>query len=135
VTEGKVKFCPRCGSANLEFSELAGGNATCGNCHWVGSTDDLFMVPFCHDFFSDEGMVRGLMNDLRVMLSGELGVPYLKFLVKWGFVKSTNGVADRVAFTRYLVAIAKALLVAVFEERKRLSVEAAAQPQGADNAN
>jgi hypothetical protein len=75
------------------------------------------------------------MNDLRVMLSGELGVPYLKFLVKWGFVKSTNGVADRVAFTRYLVAIAKALLVAVFEERKRLSVEAAAQPQGADNAN
>lgn len=134
MTDSKVRFCPRCGSANVEFSELAGGSAKCGNCPWTGTVDDLFVVPFSHDFFSDEGMVRGLMNDLRSMLSGELGLPYLKFLVKWGFVKNPNGVVDRVVFTRYLVAIAKALLVAIFEERKKLSVEAAAQV-GANDAN
>jgi hypothetical protein len=135
VTDSKVRFCPRCGSANLEFSELAGGNAKCENCAWSGSVDDLFVVPFSHDFFSDEGMVRALMNDLRGLLAKELGVPYLKFLIKWGFVKTTGGVADRVTFTRYLVAIAKAILLAIFEERKRLSTESSAQATGAHSGN
>lgn len=134
MTNSSVKFCPRCGSANLNFSQLAGGAAVCGNCEWKGTSDDLFEVPFSHDFFSDEGMVRNLMSDIRNLLAGEMGLPYLKFLIKWGFVREVSGSPDRVALTRYLVAIAKAILVGIFNERKLIAEETAVK-SGEANAN
>jgi hypothetical protein len=63
------------------------------------------------------------MGELRKLLSGELGLPYLKFLVRWGFVKADMGdiagTLDRKIFSRYMAAIARAVLTAIIEERAR----------------
>jgi hypothetical protein len=119
----KVRFCPVCGSFSVDFSELSGGAAGCNNCDWKGSLEDLFSVPFSHELGGNSGIIQQLSNELRGIVSGTLGIPYLKFLIKWGFVKMVNGNVDRVVFTRYLVVIARSILVSILEERKRISNE------------
>lgn len=130
-------FCPQCGSAGVDFSLLEGGNATCRGCHWSGRKDDLLVVPFKHDFANDEALVVNLMGDMRLLLSGELGLPYLKFLIKWGFIstdlKNVAGTLDRKTFTRYLARIAQAILLSVLDERRKIeaeSVQARADAEG-----
>lgn len=124
--ESKIRFCPQCGSAKVTFSELIGGVAKCGvrTCLWEGTTDELLAVPISHEFLSEESMMIQLMNDLRLMFSGELGVPYLKLLLKWGFIKANaNDLAntlDRKIFARYLAAIARGVLTTILEERAKI---------------
>lgn len=120
-------FCPHCGSAGVDFSVLEGGAASCRGCNWTGSKMDLLTIPFKHDFANDEALVVNLMGDLRNILAKELGLPYLKFLIKWGFisadVKDVAGTLDRKTFARYLSRIAQAILLALLDERRKIETE------------
>jgi hypothetical protein len=130
VTQDTVKFCPQCASANVDFSSLAGGQARCHGCNWMGPVDDLMSVPIQHDFaLGKESIIQEMMTDVRKFLSAELGLPWLKFLLKWGFVEGDlerlGETLDRKKFARYLAAIGRATLVAVIDERAKQSREAA----------
>lgn len=130
MTQDSVKFCPQCGSASVNFSALAGGTADCTGCNWHGTNEDLLVVPVKHDFVGKESILIDMMNDLRKFMSGELGLPWLKFLLRWGFIQGDIndllGTVDRKSFARYMAAIARGVLTAVFEER---SHQSAAQGQ------
>ncbi len=127
TTEDSVRFCPQCGSASVDFSTLVVGGlsgAHCNGCRWEGSAEELLLVPIQHEFqFGKESIVAEMMNDVRQLLSGSLGVPYLKFLLKWGFVKGEvtdiGGTVDRKQFARYLARIGHAVLMAVIDERTK----------------
>jgi hypothetical protein len=124
----QVRFCPRCGSAAVNYSVLEGSLAECSGCQWSGGRDQLLVVPITHDFINDEDMLRSMMQDMRALLSGSLGVPYLKFLTKWGFVGTDkNGKADVRAFSKYLATIAAAILNAILSERARQEQEQVGQ--------
>lgn len=135
MTKSDVKFCPQCGSAAVDYSPLAGGAATCRGCLWKGTNTDLLVVPIQHEFLADEHIVNGMMSDLRKLLAGELGLPYLKFLLKWGFLEGdiarAKDTIDRKKFSRYIAAIAQAILLAVIETRAKLAT--AAKPEGQAN--
>ena len=130
-----LKFCPQCGSAAVDFSALAGGAAKCRGCGWAGTCDDLLTVPIGGNFL-DGSMVVGMMNDLRNLISGELGVPYLKFLIRWGFLQADvarlRDTLDRKKFARYVAAIARSLLIAIVEERVKIEVESVSSSGGTD---
>jgi len=130
MTNTFVRFCPVCGSAGVDFSELAGGDAVCRGCGWNGKREELMVVPTTAD--DDSQLLVRLMGELRRLLSGELGFPYLKFLIKWGFLKADErdvvGTLDRKAFARYIAAIARAILTAVLEERSRAAAAATEVP-------
>ncbi len=119
-----VKFCPQCGSASVDYSELAGGSADCRGCLWKGNADELLVVPIQHDFaMGKESIIAEMMQNVRGMLSGELGLPWLRFLLKWGFVagdiNDPANTVDRKQFSRYLAAIGRGCVAAVLEERER----------------
>lgn len=115
-----VKFCPQCGSARVDFSELVGSEASCKGCGWKGSNEALLVVRGAAAALQGDKTAE-FVNDLRQMLSGELGVVMLRFLLKWGFLKAdTNNLAqtlDRKEFARYLMRICKAVADALIEER------------------
>lgn len=134
--QDSVRFCPQCGSASVDFSTLVGGQATCAGCRWKGATDDLLVVPIQHDFaLGKESIISDMMSDIRKFLAGELGLPWLKFLLKWGFlegdINNLPKTLDRKKFARYLATIGHAVLLAVIAERARQSREAA-QQKGTD---
>jgi hypothetical protein len=120
-----VKFCPQCGSAAVNFSALAGGDAECRGCRWQGKVEEVLSLPILKDspLAGEDTAIQGMVKDLRALLSGSLGLPYLKFLVKWGFLKCdlerVADTIDRKQFARYLVAIAKGVITAVMAERTR----------------
>lgn len=128
-----LRMCPQCGSPGVDFSGLAGGHASCRGCHWKGAVEDLLAVPGSAEV-SDETQLASMMNEVRRLLSGELGLPYLKFLLKWGFLTGdiNNIVAtlDRKAFARYMAAIGKAILIALLEERSRVEALRIAEKAG-----
>lgn len=126
MSQDSVRFCPQCGSASVDFSALAAGSAHCRGCNWKGSNDDLLLVPIQHDFtFGSASIITEMMNDVRRLLSGELGVPYLRFLMKWGFIEGDPehlaANLDRKKFARYMAAIGHAVLSAVIAERMKQS--------------
>lgn len=127
--KGAVGICPKCASASVDYGELVGSVAHCRACKWTGAREDLVIIPFNHDFISDESIAHALIGDLKQLLSGTLGLPYLRFLLKWGFLEGSSSRAvdtvDRVKFTRYLMAIARGVLVAILEERARNDAEKA----------
>lgn len=129
MSAGSLKCCPQCGSAGVDFSELAGGTATCRGCRWVGVVDDLLAVSFEHDFITDEAMFLNLLNAMRRLVSGQLGLPYLDFLIKWGFLKADPArikeTVDRKKFARYIAAIARGVLTSILQERAKIEAEVA----------
>jgi len=129
----EIKLCPQCGSPGVDYSALAGGKANCRGCRWQGSADDLLNLPGSAEV-NDEGVLYRMLNDLRSLLSGELGLPYLKFLMKWGFLEGdVNNPArtiDRKQFARYIAAIGRAVLNAMIVERSRAEAERAAEKAG-----
>ena len=139
MTQDTVRFCPQCGSASVDFSALANGAARCLGCNWSGVNEDLLLVPIQHDFsFGSASIITEMMNDVRRLLSGELGLPYLKFLIKWGFVEADinnlGNTLDRKIFARYLSAIGHAVLNAVIAERMKLSSEKSQKDREANDA-
>lgn len=124
--KGELRLCPQCSSASVDFSSLEGGTARCRGCSWRGYNTDLVVMPFEHEFLADESMVIAMVNDMRLLLSGSQGVPYLKFLMKWGFLAGKEsdvvGTVDRKKFARYLAAVSKGILTAVLAERARQDI-------------
>lgn len=128
-----VKLCPQCGSPAVDYSTLAHGAANCRGCRWKGKVEDLLAIPGSAEV-NDQATIVGMLNDVRSVLSGELGLPYLKFLMKWGFItgdpKNPVATVDRKAFARYMAAIGRALVTAMIEERSRAEVERIAKKVG-----
>lgn len=124
--KGELRLCPQCASASVDFSSLTGGTARCRGCRWSGYSTELVLMPFEHDFLADESMAIAMVSDMRLLLSGKQGVPYLKFLLKWGFLQGSEqdlvGTIDRKKFARYLSAMARGLLTSVLEERARQDI-------------
>lgn len=130
-----VKLCPQCGSPGVDFSPLAGGAAQCRGCRWQGKVDDLLAIPGTAEV-NDEATLGAMLNDVRRLLSGELGLPYLKFLMKWGFIAgdplNPKETIDRKAFARYMAAIGRAVLTSMLEERSRAEAARSAEKAGAN---
>jgi hypothetical protein len=129
----EIKLCPQCGSPGVNYSVLDGGAADCRGCRWRGNTTELLNLPGSAEV-NDEGVLFRMLNDVRGLLSGELGLPYLRFLMKWGFLEGdANNPArtvDRKQFARYIAAIGRAVLIAAIEERSRMEAARAAQKVG-----
>lgn len=126
MSEEIVYQCPECGSPAVEFSELAGGSASCSPCKWTGKKDDLLGTPFEHILGSREGVGFELVNDLRRVISTSPG--FLAnlggFLNRWGFVDLDNpGPEVTKSMVRYMAVIARAVLKAIIEERKKIEEE------------
>jgi hypothetical protein len=112
----------------VDFSALVGGAASCRGCQWSGTAAELLLVPIQHDFaFGSESIITEMMADVRRFMSGGLGIEWLKFLLRWGFIegdiKNTVNTVDRKKFSRYLAAIGHATLTAIVAERSRQAEE------------
>lgn len=129
----EVRMCPQCGSPGVDFATLIGGQAACRGCSWKGITTDLLVVPSSVDGI-DERAMSGMINEVRQLLSGPLGLPYLRFLLKWGFLAGdlANPAAtiDRKKYARYCAAIARGILTALYEERSKQEAARAAERAG-----
>lgn len=122
-----LRFCPDCGSAGVEFSTLAGGSASCKGCSWKGRTEDLPLIPVRSDLGTSETVLLQIVNDLRRIMSKDMGVVLLQFLLKWGFVsgdpskiKETVNVKE---FSRYLSTITRMIVAGIMEERSKIERE------------
>jgi hypothetical protein len=119
ANESVVYFCPTCGGASLDFSELAGG-ASCRTCGWKGHLHERVAYPFKHDFLSGESSIHQLVSDMRVVVAASSKL-YITLLLKWGFL--TKGPGLEKAAARYLAAVVRATLTAFIEERDRIEQE------------
>jgi hypothetical protein len=110
----------------VDYGQITGSDAYCRGCRWTGTREDLLVLPVEHEFLSDESMALAMVNDMRQSLSGELGLPYLKFLIKWGFIKSDvvnpGNTIDRKKFAAYLAAITMGVLSSVLKCRAEFDV-------------
>lgn len=123
----QMYVCPECGGASVDFSGLVGGAAECRVCGWVGTRDRLLSVPFDNRMGAPGEVMVAMRNDLRQTYA-KAASGFLRFLIKWGFVPAVdrNGtieVTDRKLVVRYMNAISKASLNAIFEERQKVDRE------------
>lgn len=126
MTEGtKIYLCPECGSPAIERSLISGATSSCRGCSWAGSADRLVVLPVAGETGSD--LLVAMINDLRGLLSGPLGLVLLQFCTKWGFinVKTDKKVMAR-QLGRYAAASARGIMTALFEERNKMEAERAA---------
>lgn len=125
MTDG-LRLCLVCGSPAVDFSELTGGEAKCRGCGWVGKKEDLALIPTTHTNYSEEQLLS-LVSEMRALISTDMGVPLLKFLIRWGFLSADldnlANTVDRKLFSRYLAAIAKNILVTMLSQREALEKE------------
>lgn len=128
----RVRLCPKCGSAAVDFSTLSGGRAECRACRWQGSAEELVNLPFDHMYGGDEGVAVTLHNDLRALFSNPLmATGLVRFLAKWGFVPTDkDGKADAKLATRYIAAMGRGLFRAVIEEREKIELESKKENNG-----
>lgn len=109
----------------MDFSSMVGGQGECRSrdCGWKGTREELVAIPFKHPFMTDESVMHQFTQELRQLLARDIGVVLLRYLIKWGFVRTVEvqgkTQVDAKQFTRYLVVIARAIIVAVLEERNR----------------
>lgn len=134
TTTAKVVFCPECGSPSIETgtgvilaSDPGKIGSSCKACGWKGMVSDLAATTLQHTFGSDEELTKALVGDLRVLLAKEGAVLFGKFLMKWGFldVQQTpkGSVINTRQLSRYIVAIGRATLTAIVEERQKIETE------------
>ncbi len=122
-----VYQCPQCGSPAVEYGELVNSSASCRACKWVGLREQLLATPFEHMLGTRDGIGFELFNDVRRLLTNSPAflVSLGGFLARWGFVDLTRPQNEVVrTTTRYVAAIASALLRAVIEERNKIEEEA-----------
>jgi len=127
TTNDQMYICPECGGASVDFSGLVGGVAECRVCEWVGTRDRLLSVPFDNSMGSPREVMLAMRNDLRITYA-KAADGFLRFLIKWGFVPAVDRdgkieVIDRKLVVRYMNAVSKASLNAVFEERQKVERE------------
>ena len=114
-----IRCCPQCGSPAVDYSLLTGGQASCRGCFWGGKAEDLLNISAAG--LDSTGRTIELMNDLRSLMSRNMGQPLLTFLIKWGFLdvnpNDIIGTLDRRIFSKYLAAIAAGVLKAIIETK------------------
>ena len=119
-------FCPACGGASIEASEI-GGTASCGICTWKGTTDDLNTYKFTHGHASKEEIFHDFFLGVRALLGKEMSLEFGKLLLKWGFVTlPTNASGNKVfgqTVARYLGSAAQAIARSVVETRAAIEKE------------
>ena len=128
MTSDKLRLCPQCGSASVNFSSLVGGSATCRACHWEGRTEDCFTSDVHHVGGTAESTALAFSNDYRKLFqSKSFAVDLVRFLVRWGFVSavdSGSGISlDNKLALRYINAIAQSGLKAIIQEREKIELE------------
>lgn len=125
ATDDVVYLCPNCGSPAVEFGELVGADASCRGCKWEGRREDLVGVPFGHLLGNRDGIGFELYNDMRRLFSTPTFLVQLGgFLSRWGFIdlNEDKSVVTR-STTRYVAAVARAVLRAMIEEREKIEME------------
>jgi hypothetical protein len=118
-----VYLCPECGSPSLEYPYETGLVATCLACGWSGKQDQMLVTPIVHQEGSVDNMVSRLINDLRRILSNPaFGVPFGKFLMKWGFIDKKPNTK---ILGRYFASCAVGIVTALIKERQKIEKERA----------
>jgi hypothetical protein len=65
----KLYFCSACGSASVNASSLAGGDACCTICSWKGKTEELVALPLGDGIGAPDDVYRAFFLDVRALLS------------------------------------------------------------------
>lgn len=123
-TTEQALFCPKCASALVDYSALADEGARCNACGWSGRRSELMTTPFTHETGDSDQVMIHFVGDLREMLSKHFAIPFGLFLQKWGFLPEEPK-AMAAALARYVTAVARVSVRAVFEERMRIEKERA----------
>jgi hypothetical protein len=117
-------FCPDCSSAGVTTVDVA-GTASCNGCDWTGRIEQLAVVPVPKG--QSDTFTLQLVNDLRKLLAKDMGLEFLKFFGRWGFLKfdpnNVAGTINRKQFSRYLAAVARGIATSLFEERAKIEQE------------
>jgi hypothetical protein len=121
----KSRFCPTCGGADVEVSQLAGGGASCNICGWSGKVEELLTFHFSHNLGSPEQVFQSFFLDLRGVVSQRFLEQIGKLLIKWGFIDLP---IDRKLFARYVGGMCKGIVKGIFDTRKEIEKEKHAQP-------
>lgn len=122
----KAWFCPGCGSASVEASEL-GGTAKCLACTWTGTVADLNTYRFTHGHASKEEVLHHFAMDVRTLFSQHIALEIGKLLLKWGFIVLPTLAKDSPAFSktvaRYIGGAARAVAKSMVETRADIDKE------------
>lgn len=121
-TTEQALFCPECTSALVDFSVITGGTARCQACGWSGAQSEMMTTPFSHDMGSSEQVMVAFAGDLRNMFSQNFAIPFGRFLMKWGFLPEEPKQMG-IVLARYVTAVARVAVRAVFEERAAMEKE------------
>jgi len=124
-----MRYCPTCGSAHIQFSELVGTEASCNTCNWKGLKEELYDVPFSHSFRGKEGLSDEFANEVRrLMENQDFAVSFIKFLVRWGFITSTEKATLVAEAAKYMSSAARAIANAVVAVRANTEKEKVNEP-------
>lgn len=85
-----MRFCPRCGKGAINFSDLEGGSASCLSCNWSGDRNALLLLPLQFNTDKLEDIVAQSRIDFIRATGGSLGEAFGKWLVKYGFVDTSD---------------------------------------------
>lgn len=118
TTTTTAYFCPECGSPSVTYGTLAGSQASCAACSWVGSVEGLLAHVFSHEHGTPDDVTQAFVNDVRRMYA-LTAVDLGRLLLKWGFI----GSADPKLLGRYIAAMAIASVTALLETRAALEKE------------
>lgn len=123
MSEAQVSyFCPGCGSAAVDVPLLHGAKAVCRACAWSGSTTELLAHTFQQDLGSPEAIYAAFIGDFKKLMGGHVAQPLAGLLYKWGFFKNAPTPKE---LTRYVVAMARASVTALWNEREQIAKEEA----------
>lgn len=122
----EAKFCPKCGSAYLDYSVIEGGNAHCNleGCHWFGTTSELLAAPFsAPEGGSTTEIFDSFVHEFRGVLARGVGTELARLLLRWGFILSHEPQEQRKQLALYLEAMAQGAVARVVHTRVQLEKE------------
>lgn len=122
----KAAFCAACGSADVNTSSLAGGEASCNVCGWKGRVEDLAIFHFTHDMGDPEAVFRQFFLEIRKLLSMQFAKDVGLMLIKWGFIEEPtpkNLASVQKMLARYVAGIAKAIAESIAKTRSDIEKE------------
>jgi len=102
---------------------LAGSEYHCEICNWMG--EDPILVPFGNPFASKNATFSAFAAEFIAEFAKAASLPLVRVLMKWGFIRVDKaGKPDTVVLTRYMKAMAGAMIIAMIEERQKMEREA-----------
>lgn len=116
-TVSEVKVCPNCSGTDL--AEDLSRHWHCGTCSHTFKAEDLIVSKFKQELGDDSDILEQLVRSLRNTVAKDLAVSMGSFLLKWGFLPS----ADPYLLSRYVNSCARAMLIAIIEERQKIEKE------------